>query len=104
VAGDTPWEQEALVFGTNFRLGFDPLEFQAVLPKNYIHRMIPGESIYDFFTAWKAAIAESSPLKTWGLRQWFAAAAEGLARRGYRINTRRKWLSKGWMIWEKPAG
>ncbi len=36
-----------------------------------------------------------------GLRQWFAVAEE-LAQRGYRINTRRKWLLKGWMIWEKP--
>lgn len=102
VEAEFPWRQEALVFCTNFRLGFDPLDFQAVLPKNYIHRVIPGEPIYDFFAAWKAAIAETSPIKTWGTRQWFAAAAEGLAQRGYRINTRRKWLLRGWMIWEKP--
>lgn len=100
---DADWKQEALVFGTNFRLGFDPLEFQAVLPKNYIHRVVPGEAIYDFFSAWKAAIAESSPLKTWGLRQWFAAAAEGLSKRGYRIRLRRKWLARGWMVWEEPG-
>lgn len=99
---DAAWKQEALVFGTNFRLGFDPLEFQAVLPKNYIHRVVPGEAIYDFFSAWKASIAETSPLKTWGLRQWFAAAAEGLAKRGYRIRLRRKWLARGWMVWEEP--
>ena len=103
VEGDSAWEQEALVFGTNFRLGFDPLDFQAVLPKNYIHRMIPGEIIYDFFSAWKASIAESSPVKVWGLRQWFTASAEGLAKRGYPISTQRKWLSKGWMVWKKPG-
>jgi len=101
--GDAVWEQEALVFGTNFRLGFDPLDFQAVLPKNYIHRMLPGEIIYDFFSAWKAAIVESTPLKVWGLRQWFIASAEGLAKRGYPINTQRKWLSKGWLVWKKPG-
>jgi hypothetical protein len=97
------WHKEALVFFTNFHLGFDPLEFQTILPKNYIHRVVPGEVVYDFFSAWKAAAAETSPLQTWGLRQWFIAAAEALARRGYRVNLRRKWLSKGWMIWEQPG-
>ncbi len=98
-----PWRREALVFFTNFSLGFDPVEFQAILPKNYIHRVIPGEPIFDFFAAWKAAVAETSPMQTWGLRQWYIAAAESLAGRGYKINLRRNWLSKGWMIWEAPA-
>lgn len=96
------WEREALAFFTNFHLGFDPELFQTILPKNYIHRVIPGEPIGDFFTAWKTAWAETRPMQNWGLRQWFVAAAEGLARRGYRINLRRKWLSRGWMIWEMP--
>ncbi|MCX6065974.1 MAG: methylase [Chloroflexi bacterium] len=97
------WRKEALVFFTNFHLGFDPLEFQAILPKNYIHRMLPGEPIFDFFNDWKAAAAETSPMQTWGLRQWYVAAAAALSKRGYRINLRRKWLSKGWMILEEPA-
>ena len=96
------WHKEALVFFSNFHLGFDPEDFQTILPKNYIHRVIPGEPIYDFFSAWKAAAAETSPIQTWGLRQWYIAAAEALARRGYKINLRRKWLSKGWLIWENP--
>ncbi len=100
--GATGWEREALAFFTNFHLGFDPELFQTILPKNYIHRVIAGEPIGEFFAAWKAAWAESRPMQTWGLRQWFIAAAEGLARRGYRINLRRKWLSRGWMIWEMP--
>jgi len=93
------WKKEALVFFTNFHLGFDPLEFQTILPKNYIHRMVPGEEIFEFFEEWKASAAESSPMRAWGLRQWFIASAEGLSRRGYQINLRRKWLSKGWLIW-----
>jgi hypothetical protein len=98
----TGWSQEALVFGTNFHLGFDPELFQTILPKNCIHHVIPGEPIGDFFSAWKAAYAEASPMQTWGLRQWFVSAAEGLARRGYAINLRRKWLAKGCLIWETP--
>jgi hypothetical protein len=95
------WDFEALVFSTNFRLGFDVTEFQTILPKNLIHHVTPGEPIHDFFEAWKAAAAGSAAARVYGLRQWFIAAAEGLARRGYRIDLRRKWLAGGWLIWKK---
>ena len=96
---DGAWGMEALVFSTNFRLGFDPAEFQTILPKNLIHHVAPGEPIHDFFRAWKEAAAGSAAARTYGLRQWFIASAEGLARRGYRIDLRRKWLSRGYLIW-----
>lgn len=95
-----PWRQEALVFYTNFRLGFDPVEFQTILPKNFIHRVTPGEPIYDFFAAWKASAAESAPMRAFGLRAWFAASAEGLSRRGYKVRLQKKWLNRGWLVWE----
>lgn len=95
-----PWQQEALVFYTNFRLGFDPVEFQTILPKNFIHRVTPGEPIYGFFEAWKASAAESAPMRTFGLRAWFAASAEGLSQRGYRIRLDKKWLNRGWLVWQ----
>lgn len=94
------WNMEALVFSTNFRLGFDVGEFQTVLPKNYIHRVVPGEPIHAFFEAWKHSAAQTSAAKTYGLRQWFIAAAESLAAKGYRVNVQRKFLSRGWMIFE----
>jgi hypothetical protein len=94
------WRLESLVFSTNFRLGFDLTDFQAVLPKNYIHRVTPGEPIYDFFEAWKAAAAETAAMKTYGLRQWFVQSAEALARKGYRINLQKKFLSRGYLVWE----
>lgn len=95
------WDFEALVFSTNFRFGFDVTEFQTILPKNLIHRVVPGEPIHDFFEAWKRAAAETAPLKVYGLRQWFAAAAEALAARGYNIDLKKKWLSNGWLLWRK---
>jgi hypothetical protein len=94
------WRFEALVFSTNFRMGFEISDFQAVLPKNYIHHVAPGESIYDFFEAWKQSVAETSAMKTYGLRQWFIHAAEVLAQKGYKINLQKKFLSRGWLIWE----
>jgi hypothetical protein len=91
---------EALVFSTNFRLGFDLTDFQAVLPKNYIHRVVAGEPIYEFFEAWKASAAETIAMKAYGLRQWFTHAAEALAQRGYKLNLQKKFLSRGYLIWE----
>lgn len=93
------WQFEALVFSTNFHSGFDILDFQAVLPKNFIHHVIQGEEINDFLEAWKRSAAETVSAKTFGLRQWFSASCESLAARGYRIDLRKKWLAKGWLIW-----
>ena len=96
------WKMEALVFSTNFR-GFDPGAFQTILPKNYIHRVVPGEGIYDFFRAWKRAAADTSPMQVWGARRWFQASAQALARRGYRLDLRRRWLRRGYLIWKDPG-
>ncbi len=93
------WKFEALVFSTSFRMGFDITDFQAVLPKNYIHHVAEGEEIYEFFEAWKRSAAETSSAKAFGLRQWFAASVESLAAKGYRIDLRKKWLGKGWLVW-----
>jgi hypothetical protein len=89
------WKMEALVFSTSFRMGFDITDFQAVLPKNYIHRVVQGELIYDFFEAWKRSAAETSSAKVFGLKQWFAASVESLATKGYKVDLHKKWLAKG---------
>ncbi|MFN2165248.1 MAG: methylase, partial [Anaerolineae bacterium] len=100
--GQRAWEVEAIVLGTNFRTGFDPGQFQAVLPKNQIHRVVPGEPIHHFFQDWKQAALETSALQVWGPRQWFAAAAQRLAERGYHLVLRCKWLRQGWLVWQQP--
>ena len=94
------WKFEALVFSTNFRMGFDVEEFQTILPKNLIHHVIKGEPIYDFFEAWKRSAKETAPMKTYGAKQWFVASAEALARKGYKVNLQRKFLSRGYLVWE----
>ena len=89
---------EALVFSTNFRLGFDPADFQAVLPKNLIHRVVPGEQINDFFATWKRAALETSAMQVWGTHQWFRAAALRLAELGYSVVTRPRLLNAGLLV------
>ncbi len=97
---ENPWRLEALVFYSNFRLGFNPVEFQTILPKNYIHRMQAGEPIFEFFEAWKAASLESVAMQTFGPQQWFAASAAGLVRRGHSVRLQKKWLNRGWLVWD----
>jgi hypothetical protein len=97
------WQREALVFSTNFRQPFDLTAFQAVLPKNLIHRVVPGEVIYAFFEAWKRAAAVTASHHVWGARAWFAASVVHLAQSGYAINLRPHWLNKGFLIWKMPV-
>lgn len=94
------WQHEALVFSTNFRLGFNVEEFQTILPKNLIHHVVRGEPIFDFFENWKSAAAETSAMRTYGARQWFIATAERMAARGIAVAAQRKWLAKGYLIWK----
>lgn len=94
---------EALVFSTNFRIGFDPAEFQTILPKNLIHQVVPGTRIYQFFTDWKAASWETVAQRSWGLRPWFAASAHCLQGYGYKVDVRSRWLTRGYLVWERPG-
>ncbi|MFZ2359384.1 MAG: methylase [Anaerolineae bacterium] len=89
---------EGLLFSTNFRLGFDPAQFQAVLPKNLIHRMTPGEPIYALMEAWQRAARETMAARVWGPRQWFTATAHRLAALGYPVALRRKLLAGGYLL------
>jgi hypothetical protein len=93
------WRIEALVFSTNFHSGFDVAEFQTILPKNYIHRVVRGEPIYEFFEAWKRSAAETVAAKTFGSKQWFAASVESLAQKGFDVDLRKKWTGRGYLIW-----
>ncbi len=95
----TAWRHEGLVFSTNFRTPFDPSAFQAILPKDLIHRNVPGEAIHAFLAAWKQAAAPPHPCAHRAVPAWFVTAAEQLAACGYRLNLRPHWLRKGYLIW-----
>jgi hypothetical protein len=101
---DSELVYEGLVFSTNFRWGFKPEMFQPVLPKNCIHRMLPGERINSFISAWKYAARETIAFSDWGLRQWFEASAHGLSQRGYAVHTQRRLLRSGYLWWKDSPG
>lgn len=92
------WDKEALVFYSNFKMGFDPTDYQAVLPKNFIHRMIAGERIFDFMQAWKDASKETISEKAWGDKRWFISSVFCLKEKGYNLLTQKKYLEKGYMV------
>lgn len=95
---------EGLLFSTNFRAGLAPGMFQPVLPKNCIHRMVPGEPIDHFMTAWNAALMHTTPYREWSHRQWFEASARVLAGQGLPLDTRRKLLRRGYLLWRGSPG
>lgn len=95
---ENAWYPEALVFSTNFRHGFEPALFQPVLPKNYIHRMLPGEPIYNLMEAWKRAAQRTQAERAWGLRRWFVASARALAAEGFAVTQQGRWLELGYLI------
>ena len=87
-----------MVFSTNFRWGFDPAQFQPVLPKNCIHRMQPGEPIHTLLEAWKAAARRTLPERAWGLRRWFTASLHALAADGFDVVLHGRWPALGFLI------
>ena len=92
--------REGYLFSTNFHMGFEPDLFQPVLTKNYIHRMVPGERIYEFMERWKMACRNRSPMRSFGLRSLFCAAAEELRDAGYLIDLRPQLLRRGFLYWK----
>lgn len=93
-----PVLREGYLFSTNFHMGFEPDLFQPVLTKNYIHRMIPGEQIYEFMERWKTACRNQAPMRTYGLRALFCAAAKELSIAGYAVDLRPQLLRRGFLL------
>ncbi|MBN2443139.1 MAG: hypothetical protein JXJ04_17395 [Spirochaetales bacterium] len=91
--------KEALVFSTNFKGGFEPRHFQPILPKNYIHHMVPGEEIYTFIEDWKKEYKKNLSTGKTTAKQLFIDTARNLKEQGYAVETRKKWLARGFLIW-----
>jgi hypothetical protein len=86
-----------LILAPSLRQDFSPRQFQAVLPKNFIHHAQPGGAIDAFFAdwhaAWQAARAHSSEP-----RQIFYRAALRLTEYyGYALDRRPLLLRRGFL-------
>jgi hypothetical protein len=91
-------ERTGLVFAPRLRPGFLPRQFQAVLPKNYIHHAQPGGPVDRFFAAWHAAWQRARAHAS-APRQTFALAAQRLAQHyGYDLDARPALLRRGFLV------
>lgn len=89
--------KEGLVFYSNFNQPLDLNDFKAVLPKNYIHRMLPGERINAFFELWQTALNNTIGEKSWGSQAWFRASVMDLYRLGAAVNPDKKFVNRGFL-------
>lgn len=88
----------ALVLAPTLHAGFRPRQFQAVLPKNFIHHAEPGGPIDRFFGAWHAAW-QRGRAEAADPRQVFARAARRLAEHyGYPVDRRPALLRRGFLV------
>jgi hypothetical protein len=102
-SGPDGWTLEALVLGTNLGVDFDVDAFQTRLPKSFIHRVVPGDPVFDFITAFKAAARETRHCRVWGPRAWFTATGGALRDSGHDIARPDRWLRRGWLVWRRPG-
>ena len=88
-----------LVLAPTLRADFLPRQFQAVLPKNFIHHAEPGGPIDRFFAAWHAAWQQArSAVGAGGARAVFYQAALSLCSRyGYALDRRPALLRRGFL-------
>jgi len=98
----------ALVLAPTLRADFQPRQFQAVLPKNFIHHAEPGGAIDQFFVAWHAAW-QHARRQAADQRQVFALAAQRLADHyHYGLDRRPALLRRGFLVlgpdWPAPRG
>jgi hypothetical protein len=88
----------ALVLAPALRQEFQPRQFQAVLPKNFIHHAQPGGPIDRFFTDWHAAW-QHARREAGDPRQIFGRASLRLADHyGYGVDRRPALLRRGFLV------
>jgi len=92
------WKKEGLVFYSNFHQPLDLNDFKAVLPKNYIHRMVSGEQIDQFFELWQIALNNTIGEKTYGSQAWYRASISELARLGAAVKLDKKLIGRGFLL------
>ena len=96
--GPSALRRAALVLAPTLRANFQPRQFQAVLPKNFIHHAEPGGLIDLFFADWTAAWQRARGLAG-EPRRVFALSALRLADHyHYHLDRRPALLNRGFLV------
>ena len=88
---------EGVLFLARIRDLEDVRDFQTVLPKRLIHRVTPGEPVFELFADWSAAWRDTAAAP----RHWQAAGAL-LAERRSDVSAPVRWLRRGALVWRLP--
>lgn len=90
-------EHDALVFGTNFKELVAPSEFQTILPKRLIHRML-DETPARFFADWRrASNIATGQGATSARRNWVVAAELMRSQFGWPVDPRSRLVERGFL-------
>jgi hypothetical protein len=98
-------EHVALVFGTNFRADHEPGDYQTILPKRLIHRMLEPKPAR-LFADWRVAaeIARGATAGGGRRERWGTAAETLRARFGWPIDPRPRLLARGFLTLNSGLG
>lgn len=92
--------EHRVAFGANLRHPLEsPRDLQPVLPKNLIHRVVPGEAVYGLMEGWDRAWRQTHAAATFGPRVHFAAAGRALMELRPDVERRPGLLREGWLVW-----
>lgn len=84
------------------RVPDSPRDLQAILPKNHIHRMLPGEPVYELMEAWDRAWTTTQHTSVFGPLAHWAAAGRLLMERPDVVR-RPSLLRRGLLLWRPPV-
>lgn len=88
-----------LLFSLSSKEAIEPSELAQRLPKNLIHRNVPGEPVHRFLSDWTRIWRSQRHLEAFGRRHWWAMSARALAEK-WPID-RRSWLARHGFVWLK---
>jgi hypothetical protein len=94
---DNTLVSEGVLFLARTQALQDVRDFQAVLPKSLIHRMVEGEPVHGLFEDWSAAWRHEGAVPDPGER--FRAAGRQLAANRTDVSAPARWLRRGALLW-----
>lgn len=91
-------ERTAIVLAPTLRADFQPRQFQAVLPKSFIHHAEPGGAIDRFFADWTAAWQHARRLAAEPRRVFALSALRLAGHYHYGLDRRPALLRRGFLV------
>ncbi|MEM7245561.1 MAG: class I SAM-dependent methyltransferase [Acidobacteriota bacterium] len=96
---DDRLEHEGVLFSVRLTADFHPRDLQAVLPKNLIHHVVPGEPVHELFDDWSSCWQRARTRRSFGQRAVLDESLRLLADGPHRLDPRRWLARRGFVLW-----